>query len=102
MHFLCIHCLLACIGKVREKWEVTFLAQRFVHPSYNRALHLSHTLHVQGIPDFFNFFSMFACFQVHLVGVRGVASEDDWGLNYKNNPTYLEGRVGLLIKRLLI
>ena len=45
---------------------------------------------------------MFACFQVHLVGVRGVASEDDWGLNYKNNPTYLEGRVGLLIKRLLI
>ena len=45
MHFLCIHCLLACIGKVREKLEVTFLAQRFVRPSYNRALHLSHTLH---------------------------------------------------------
>ena len=34
---------------------------------------------------------MLACFQVHLVGVRGVASEDDWWLNNKNNPTYLDG-----------
>ena len=75
------------------------MAQRFVHPSNNRALHWSHTLHVQGIPDFFIFSQ---CFQVHLVGVRGVASEDDWWLNNENNTTYLEGRVGLLIKRLLI
>ena len=55
-----------------------------------------------GNPRLFYFFSMLACFQVHLVGVRGVASKDDRGLNNKNNPTYLEGGVGLLIKQLLM
>ena len=75
------------------------MAQRFVHPSNNRALHWSHTLHVQGIPDFFIFSQ---CFQVHLVGVRGVASKDDRRLNNKNNPTYLEEMVGSLIEQLLM
>ena len=45
---------------------------------------------------------MLACFQVHLVGVRGIASKYDRGLNNKNNPTYLEEMVGLLIEQLLM
>ena len=40
---------------------------------------------------------MLVCFQVHLVGVRGVASEDDRWLNNKNNPTYLDGGDGGII-----